>query len=920
MADGLPLVAVTMDNKPQAKEVEAILSPSLNPEEKELLRQLNEANRLLEADERSMQSLSHSNNSKQSSVSGHSRKGSMSSIVSNTSVSSNISNLQFDDDSSNPDDAWILWGKIVNDWDQVLKRKASYVKDLLHKGIPHHFRGIVWQLLCNAHNCPVKEQYADYLKMTSPSEKVIRRDITRTYPEHEFFKEKNGLGQESLFNVMKAYSLYDREVGYCQGSGFIVGLLLMQMPEEEAFAVLVQMMNELQLRDLFKPNMTELGLCMFQLECLIQEQLPSLYMHFQSQNFHVSMFASSWFLTLFTTVLTLPVACRIFDIFLSEGLEVVFRIGLAILAINQDALMSQDMEGMLKFMQQEVPTVHEQNIENMVYVAYQVKFNPRKMKKLEKEYSALKSREQEDQVELRRLRTENRLLRQRIDNLEKETATLADRLIQDQVTRAQKEEEVFILRRDLSTLSSHDAETTLRLQEVTQELEETKHKERPRSATSAASVSSTEDEDDRKIRKLEKQLKETQKEEANSKEVMRELREKIRELEHTNRQLQQEPSAEIQQLQEELIACKLREAEASLALKELQQRVHDLDKCWQRHMEKWNSANGPSKMSKNDAQHTANELMSTRLREARVVAELKDSKQRVMELETQNQICSRQIKRMDEEKSKLQGKLDEYVEKEKDQEAKSKEIERKLDNLESKRKEDSMMMKIKDAEHSQSVAEMRQRIAELEIENQELVTAGELHEKGETQELEDRISDLQDEVLQLKMAKRLQSISSMALNHMVLDTESDYDTDDMDASFHEVDKLKLAEVITSDSHGHLPLPVSHRLKMQDVDSSEGEGLYDFDDGTIKRRTSKKKRKSQQNRPDVTPHTQKDSEGVVGIETNSHLTDDSDKTLDNNIASVHTTSNGSTLKVKEESLVGGSVNQDNVCDSQGPAAV
>lgn len=39
--------------------------------------------------------------------------------------------------------------------------------------------------------------------MTSPCEKLIRRDIARTYPEHEFFKEKDSLGQEVLFNVMK---------------------------------------------------------------------------------------------------------------------------------------------------------------------------------------------------------------------------------------------------------------------------------------------------------------------------------------------------------------------------------------------------------------------------------------------------------------------------------------------------------------------------------------------------------------------------------------------------------------------------------------------------------------------------------------------------------------------------------------------
>lgn len=92
-----------------------------------------------------------------------------------------------------------------------------------------YFRGIVWQLLSGAHDSPVKKQFAEYIKATSACERIIRRDIARTYPEHDFFKEKDGLGQESLFNVMKAYSLHDREVGYCQGSGFIVGLLLMQV-------------------------------------------------------------------------------------------------------------------------------------------------------------------------------------------------------------------------------------------------------------------------------------------------------------------------------------------------------------------------------------------------------------------------------------------------------------------------------------------------------------------------------------------------------------------------------------------------------------------------------------------------------------------------------------------------------------------
>lgn len=44
----------------------------------------------------------------------------------------------------------------------------------------------------------------------------------------------------------------------------------MQMPEEEAFCVFVKLMQDYRLRELFKPSMAELGLCMYQFECMIQ--------------------------------------------------------------------------------------------------------------------------------------------------------------------------------------------------------------------------------------------------------------------------------------------------------------------------------------------------------------------------------------------------------------------------------------------------------------------------------------------------------------------------------------------------------------------------------------------------------------------------------------------------------------------------
>lgn len=329
-------------------------SDNLSPDELELLAKLEEQNRLLEADSKSLRSVNGS------------RRNSSGSLVSSSSASSNLSHLE--------EDTWILWGRLINEWEEVRKKKEKLLRELIRKGIPHHFRGIVWQLLCNATDMPMKNQYSELLKMTSPCEKLIRRDIARTYPEHDFFKGQYSLGQEVLFNVMKAYSLVDREVGYCQGSAFIVGLLLMQMPEEEAFCVFVRLMQEYRLRELFKPSMAELGLCIYQFEYLIQDQLPELNVHFRSQSFHTSMYASSWFLTIFLTTFSLPLATRIFDIFMYEGLEVVFRIGMAILQFNQVELMQLDMEGMSQHFQKVIPQQFDSCPDKLILRAYQVKY------------------------------------------------------------------------------------------------------------------------------------------------------------------------------------------------------------------------------------------------------------------------------------------------------------------------------------------------------------------------------------------------------------------------------------------------------------------------------------------------------------------------------------------------------------------
>ncbi|XP_059544817.1 ecotropic viral integration site 5 protein homolog isoform X7 [Myotis daubentonii] len=656
------------------------LSPSspsqLSPDDLELLAKLEEQNRLLETDSKSLKSVNGS------------RRNSGSSLVSSSSASSNLSHLE--------EDSWILWGRLVNEWEDVHKKKEKHIKELVRKGIPHHFRAIVWQLLCSAQSMPIKDQYAELLKMTSPCEKLIRRDIARTYPEHNFFKEKDSFGQEVLFNVMKAYSLVDREVGYCQGSAFIVGLLLMQMPEEEAFCVFVKLMQDYRLRELFKPSMAELGLCMYQFECMIQEHLPELFVHFQSQSFHTSMYASSWFLTIFLTTFPLPIATRIFDIFMSEGLEIVFRVGLALLQMNQTELMQLDMEGMLQHFQKVIPHQFDGGPDKLIQAAYQVKYNSKKMKKLEKEYTTIKTKEMEEQVEI-------------------------------------------------------------------------KHK---------CSSSYSED----FVLQLEKELVQARLREAEAQCALKEMQDKVLDMEKRNNSFPDENN--IARLQEELIAVKLREAEAIMGLKELRQQVRDLEEHWQRHLAR-TTGRWKDPPKKNTVNELQDELMTIRLREAETQAEIREIKQRMMEMETQNQINSNHLRRAEQEVISLQEKVQYLSAQNKGLLTQLSEAKRKQAEIECKNKEEVMAVRLREADSIAAVAELQQHIAELEIQKEEGKLQGQLNKSDSNQyirELKDQIAELNHELRCLKGQRGFLGQPPFdgihIVNHLIGDDDSSHSSDE----------------------------------------------------------------------------------------------------------------------------------------------
>uniref|UniRef100_A0A8D8HUY5 Ecotropic viral integration site 5 ortholog n=1 Tax=Culex pipiens TaxID=7175 RepID=A0A8D8HUY5_CULPI len=573
---------------------------------------------------------------------------------------------------------------------------------------------------------------------------------------------------------MKAYSLHDREVGYCQGSGFIVGLLLMQMPEEDAFSVLVQIMQQYRMRDMFKPSMAELGLCMYQLESIVAEQIPELHLHFQSQSFQTSMYASSWFLTLYTTALNLTLSCRIMDVFLSEGMEFIFKVAIALLLIGKDTLLSLDMEAMLKYFQKELPQKVENDSDGLFNLAFQVKINTKKMKKMEKEYADLRKKEQEEMVELRRLRNENRLLKKRNELLEAESAELADRLVRGQVSRAEEEETSYAIQSELLALRRVHLEVAHQLETANEEVRalslrlQENNNSRQNSFDELIMKEEALKQRDEMVSCLLEELVKVRQGLAESEDVIRNLKTKIQELEEDKKRLRETTiDNSVAHLQDELIASKLREAEASLSLKDLKQRVQELSTQWQRTLsEQRNEAaqtseSGAKKLLFWESSRTADiqkleeELMTTRIREMETLTELKELRLKVMELETQVQVSTNQLRRQDEESKKVKEELEEALVRERELSNKAREQQHRYSDLESRMKDELMNVKIKFTEQSQTVAELKQEISRLETKNSEMLAEGELRSNLDES---DRVRDLQDKVAELK-AEYVQKIS-----------------------------------------------------------------------------------------------------------------------------------------------------------------
>ncbi|ETN41158.1 uncharacterized protein HMPREF1541_03093 [Cyphellophora europaea CBS 101466] len=244
-----------------------------------------------------------------------------------------------------------FWAAVVQDYNQAVERLPTLTVNKIRAGIPPPLRGQVWPSIAGARDSTLHAEFQRLANEPSPYDGLIGKDVGRSFPNVEMFREKDGEGQIMLGRVLKAFSLYDEAIGYCQGLGFVVGPLLMHMSEPEAFCILVRLMEHYDLRSSYLPDLSGLHLRIYQFQQLLTRHLPALSAHLDQLNIE-PLYVSQWFLSFFAATCPLPMLLRIYDVILSEGAaETLMRVALSLMQRNEQKLLSfTEFEDAMQFL------------------------------------------------------------------------------------------------------------------------------------------------------------------------------------------------------------------------------------------------------------------------------------------------------------------------------------------------------------------------------------------------------------------------------------------------------------------------------------------------------------------------------------------------------------------------------------------
>ncbi|XP_070536638.1 USP6 N-terminal-like protein [Ptychodera flava] len=251
------------------------------------------------------------------------------------------------------------WLKMIKNWDKYYP--SEKLQRRIYKGIPLAIRGDIWSRLLELKKVK-DEQPGVYEKMrrrartTSPDIRQIDLDVNRTYRDHIMFRDRYGVKQQALFHVLAAYSMYNTEVGYCQGMSQIAALLLMYLNEEDAFWGLSQLLTDTKhaMHGFFIPGFPKLLRFQEHHDRIMKKLLPKIKKHMDKMDIFTSLYTMKWFFQCFLDRVPFTLTLRLWDIYMLEGQKILTAMSYNVLKMHKRFILKKNMEETVWYLQEDL--------------------------------------------------------------------------------------------------------------------------------------------------------------------------------------------------------------------------------------------------------------------------------------------------------------------------------------------------------------------------------------------------------------------------------------------------------------------------------------------------------------------------------------------------------------------------------------
>jgi len=251
-----------------------------------------------------------------------------------------------------------VWEKQIMP-DIAAATRDKKLRQLWWHGIPPKLRGRVWAATVGNPLALSKDSYRPYIsrarraiaagKFPRQTLELIEDDISGTMPSLRIFDPVHGPLHQDLKDLLCAWTVArsDESMSYVRGASHVAGMLLINMPVEQAFLAFRNLLDRHCLRSFYAGQSDDMEGYYRIFDTLLADIMPKVYYNFQKHHIPPTRYLPDWILPIFLVHLPFDICARIWDIMLLDGDSFLFRAALAVLGVMEGRLYFPDHDELM---------------------------------------------------------------------------------------------------------------------------------------------------------------------------------------------------------------------------------------------------------------------------------------------------------------------------------------------------------------------------------------------------------------------------------------------------------------------------------------------------------------------------------------------------------------------------------------------